>query len=104
MSAYLMVSLQSLAREPQKSPEKMDVFSATETVEPAKFSEHPGWDFNRGWKSTLNNLRLIIQPYVFFNLLKSWLAVFDIQCLRVGFWLLIEIMNEFQGYVPINSG
>lgn len=104
MSAYLMVSLQSQAREPQKPSEEMDVFSSTETLEPAKFSEHPWWDFNLGWKSTLNNLRLIIQPYVFFNLIKPWLAVFDIQCLRVGFWFLIEIMNEFRGYMPINSG
>jgi hypothetical protein len=82
----------------------MDVFSSTETVEPAKFSEHPWWDFNTGWKSTLNNLRLVVQPYIFFNLIKPWLAVFDIPSLRFGFLFLIEIMNEFRGYMPQNSG
>lgn len=104
MSAYLLVSLQAVTREPTEPPEETNGFSSTSTVEPPKFSSHVWWDFQRGWKSTLNNLRLIVQPYVFFNLIKPWDAVFDIQCLREGFWCLIKIMNDFRGYMPINSG
>jgi len=104
MSAYLMVSLQSQAREPTRPPEETNGFSSTATGEPIKFSEHAWGNFNRGWKSTLNNLRLVVQPLIFFNLIKPWLAVFDIQCLREGFLFLIEIMNEFRGYIPLHSG
>jgi SRSO17 transposase len=104
MSAYLMVSLQAQNREPTVPPEEADGFSSTESVEPDIFSQHAWWDFNRGWKSTLNNLRLVVQPLIFFNLIKPWLAVFDIQCLKEGFLFLIEIMNEFRGYIPLHSG
>jgi threonyl-tRNA synthetase len=40
------------------------------------FSEHPSWDKKKGWKNLLNNLRLVIQPFVYFNLIKPWFAVF----------------------------
>jgi hypothetical protein len=33
-------------------------------------------------------------------LLKLWLKVFENWYLRVGFRWLIEIMNEYMGYVP----
>jgi SRSO17 transposase len=104
MSAYLMVSLQAQSREPTEPPEETNELEATTAVEPPKFSSHTWWDFKRGWKSTLNNLRLIVQPYIFFNLIKPWLSVFNIQCLKEGFLFLIEIMNEFRGYMPQNSG
>lgn len=100
MSAYLMVSLQAQARVDAGSNNQLPELSQ----EPPEFSQHKWWDCQKGWKSTLNNLRLIVQPYIFFNLIKPWLAVFDIQCLRVGFWFLIDILNEFRGYMPINSG
>lgn len=100
MSAYLMVSLQAQAIVDAGSNNQLPELSQ----EPPKFSQHKWWDFQKGWKSTLNNLRLIVQPYIFFNLINPWLAVFDIQCLRVGFRFLIDILNEFRGYMPINSG
>lgn len=104
MSAYFMVSWQAQVRESSAPPEDFPEFSSTSAVEPPKFSEHAWWDFKKGWKSTLNNLRLIVGPYVFFNLIKPWLVVFDIQCLREGFWFLIEVLNGFRGYIPVNSG
>jgi len=104
MSAYLMVSLQAQIREPIAPPEEIDTYFSNPEIEPDKFSQHIWWDFNRGWKSTLNNLRLFVQPYIFFNLIKPWLTVFDIQCLRFGFWILIEILNDFPGYIPVSSG
>jgi len=36
----------------------------------AKFKQHDWWDKGQGWKNILNNLRLVIQPFVFFNLIK----------------------------------
>lgn len=51
----------------------------------------------------ITTLRLIVGPYVFFNLIKPWLVVFDIQCLREGFWFIIEVLNVFRGDMPVNS-
>ncbi len=113
MSAYLMVSLQAQARVDAFTNNHLPsarVDASTNnhlpelSQEPPEFSQHKWWDFHKGWKSTLNNLRLIVQPYIFFNLINPWLAVFDIQCLRFGFRFLIDILNEFRGYMPINSG
>lgn len=90
-SAYLMVSLHS------------DVLSQSPTSSAAaeKFSEHGWWDSGKGWKNLLNNLRLIIQPFIFFNLIKPWLKVFPIPQLSLGFPRLISLMNEFGSRVPI---
>ena len=79
MSAYLMVSLQAQKREPTVPSEETDGFSSTEPVEPDILSQHAWWDFNRGWKSTLNNLRLVVQPLIFFNLIvRIQVGVVDI--------------------------
>ena len=37
----------------------------------ANFALHQQWSDKKGWKSTLNNFRLIIQPTVFF-----WMIVY----------------------------
>lgn len=62
--------------------------------EPSVYSQHNWWDFSGGCSSTLNNLRLIILPYGFFNLIKPWLTVFNIPSLQSGFLELINIMNQ----------
>jgi hypothetical protein len=33
----------------------------------SRVPEPDGWDWGQGWKNLLNNLRLVIQPYQFFN-------------------------------------
>jgi hypothetical protein len=48
----------------------------------------------------LNNLRLIIQPFVAFNLMKIWLKIFPIPELDLGFSRLIAFMNRFPGAIP----
>ena len=96
-SAYLMVSLQSKifkgadARKP-----------ATRTLDKRErqFRQHQWWDEGQGWKNILNNLRLIIQPTIFFHLITPWLKVFQIPILKQGFFHLINIMNKFKAYVP----
>jgi len=65
-----------------------------------RFSEHRWWDPGQGWKHILNNLRLILQPYVFHCLLLPWVLLFDIPGLRAGFLELIGIMNLFHAVLP----
>ncbi len=83
MSAYLMVSLH------------WDSFNQSLLTIPSKFQFHENWDNNKSWKSLLNNLRLILQPFVCFNFIKPWLKVFPIPQLSLGFPRLISIMNQF---------
>ena len=83
MSAYLMVSLHS------------DSLNKSLLTIPHKFQSHETWDENLGWKNLLNNLRLILQPFVCFNFIKPWLEVFPIPQLSLGFPRLISIMNQF---------
>ena len=83
MSAYLMVSLHS------------DILNPLLTPVPEKFQQHDWWKQEKGWKNLLNNLRLIIQPSVSFNLISQWLKVFPIPQLSFGFPRLIALMNEF---------
>jgi hypothetical protein len=99
MSAYLLVSLQ--AEVLNNIPDK----GLHEPIDPvvSNFSEHQSWDEGKGWKNLLNNLRLVIQPYQFFNLLKPWLAVFPISHLSVGFLTLIALMNRMRGAIPDTS-
>ena len=99
MSAYLLISLQ--AEVLNNIPDK-GLHEPTDSVV-SKFPEHQLWDEGTGWKNLLNNLRLVIQPYQFFNLLKPWLRVFPISHLSVGFFTLITLMNRMRGAIPDTS-
>ncbi len=96
MSAYLMVSLHSdrfelpsgLSAQQQQSL----IFE--------KFEHHRYWDRGTGWKHLLNNLRLVMQPFVLFNLIQPWLEVFPIPRLSLGFPQLIRVMNQLHGAIP----
>lgn len=81
-SAYFLVSLHSeqLLKLPPQSE--------------SNFSLHPWWNNGNGWNSILNNLRLIIQPFVLFNLIKPWLKVYTIPQLFEGFFQLQMIVNN----------
>ena len=96
MSTYLMVSLHSQVLN------KTQGQGINEPTDPVvtKFQKHDWWDFGQGWKNLLNNLRLIIQPYQFFNLLKPWLRVFPISHLSIGFLTLMALMNRMRGAIP----
>ena len=96
MSAYLMVSLHADALDSRNSSEEDDEIDSIQST----FSTHAWWDSGKGWKSILNNLRLVIQAFVFFNLIKPWLKVFSIPELSLGFSSLITIMNLFRGAIP----
>jgi hypothetical protein len=99
MSAYLMVSLHS---QVLNNHSEQGVNKPLDPVV-ARFSQHEWWDFGHGWKNLLNNLRLVIQPFIFFNLLKPWLRVFPVSHLSIGFLTLIELMNRMRGVIPNTS-
>jgi len=42
-----------------------------------EFAEHHQWNDKNGWKNLLNNLRLVIQPFIVFNLLMKTLYTFQ---------------------------
>lgn len=97
--AYLLVSLQSPVFQPASTraatPQAAEVSFPTD-----RFSQHRWWESGQGWKNILNNVRLILQPYVFHRLLLTWLLLFDIPGLRAGFLQLIGIMNLFHAALP----
>lgn len=79
-SAYLMVSLHSESlRFSPPTPQSI-------------FASHPWWDRGKGWKNQINNLRLVIQPFILFNLISPWLTVFPIPQLSSGFSKLQAIV------------
>jgi SRSO17 transposase len=93
-SAYSLVSLQSAVLQPSEKP-------AGPPTSPANhFPQHRWWDSGNGWKNVLNNLRLILQPYVCHCLILPWLLVFDIPALQLGFKQLTSLMNTFHMLIP----
>lgn len=51
-------------------------------------------------KNLLNNLRLVIQPFVLFNFIKPWPKVFPTSHLSIGFAKIIALMNQLRGAIP----
>ncbi len=64
----------------------------------ANFTRHQQWSNQGGWKTTLNNLRLIIQPITLLWLIVPWLDIFPNRQLLLGFHQLIALMNQFSPY------
>ncbi len=87
MSAYLMVSLQS---EQLNEPKELKLDLGTAAKEEIK--KPPWWDEGKGWKNILNNLRLFIQPWCYFNLLKPWFIIgFSPQIIRLFCRLFFQL-------------
>lgn len=95
-SAYLLVSLhaqdfQLVTQSTRHSqPNKLD-FSRFLT----RFHWHPMWQSGHRWKSALNNLRLILQPWVFYCSIRPWLEIFPIPGFHRCFRQLIDFMDNF---------
>ena len=56
------------------------------------FSHHKQWNHESGWKNTLNNLRLIVQPLLLLWLIYPWLDIFPNSNLLLGFNHLISLV------------
>ena len=83
MVAYLMVSLHS------------NQWNSLMAPIPEKYQKYPGWNKREGWKNYLNNLRLILQPYIYNNVIRGWLRVFPNPQLSSVLSKLISLMNGF---------
>ena len=97
MSTYLLVSIQAnyfqLETIILDSPSQISTLKSPSSF---PFSRHLWWERGNTWKSSLNNLRLIIQPLIFYHLIIPWLSVFHNQYLQLGLSKLINIMNRFR--------
>jgi SRSO17 transposase len=92
-SAYLMVSLQTSVLAPVVETTGGESPEAVES-EPSRVSQHPWWDPELSWKRTLNNLRLLIQPFCALCLLLPWMAVFPVPGLIEKLRYLIACINR----------
>ena len=84
MSTYLLFSIQAnyFQLETIISDSNSQI-STLKSVSSFPFSDHPWWEAGNTWKSSLNNLRLIIQPLIFFCLIQPW---FDQGFAKEGRW------------------
>jgi SRSO17 transposase len=69
--------------------------SSTMATHSSPVTRHPWWASDSGWKHTLNNLRLVIQPFVCLCFLLPWLTVFRIPHLAQSLHHLIACINAF---------
>ncbi len=97
-SVYLLVSIQAtyFQFESQASQQSTPESSSSVKESVSQYNQHPYWELGTTWKSALNNLRLIIQPYIFYCLIQPWLQVFNIPGMKRCFLKLINLMNDFR--------
>ena len=94
-SAYWMVSSHSRAFS------NLNPSNAPQLKKPiVDFGLHQQWSIETGWKATLNNFRLIVQPTILLWMISPWLDVFPNRSLLLGFHRLITIMNQFSFPFP----
>jgi SRSO17 transposase len=91
MGAYTLVSLQS----PDLAVPEAELGKA-----PAPVENHPQWDHGQGWKPQLNNLRLLLQPFICTCLLLPWLHLIPLPQLQAGLSELAALMNTVRSLVP----
>jgi SRSO17 transposase len=103
MSAYTLVSLQSPAFATLGHVATARPAAAEEPPPPAPLEAHPAWDTGTGWKHHLNNLRLLLQPYVCTCLLLPWLHLVPlphVQAVQTGLATLGSLVNTFRLALP----
>lgn len=99
-SVYWMVSSYSKVFRNLNQSQSSSSFDTSSNKSIANFSLHQQWSNKSGWKTTLNNLRLIIQPTIVFWMIIPWLNVFPNRSLLLGFHRLIATMNQFYFSFP----
>jgi len=96
MSAYTLVSLQSA------DVAALGHIAATPD-HTALLATHPAWDTRTGWKHHLNNLRLLLQPYVCTCLLLPWLGLAPpphAHAVQTGLAALGSLVDAFRLALP----
>ena len=97
-SVYWMISSHSQAFSNLNQSSALSSSKGTSKGSVSDFSLHQQWSNQEGWKTTLNNLRLIIQPTILFWMIVPWLDIFPNRSLLLGFHRLLGIMNQFSFY------
>lgn len=95
-SVYTRISLNSPAFLSLNQSHQVE--TKVQDSKPKPFSAHQQWNHHSGWKNTLNNLRLIVQPLLLFWLIYPWLDIFPNPHLLLGFNHLISAMNQFKPF------
>lgn len=97
-SAYLLVSIQATYFQLHAQTQSTSSSESPSSIDfnIYQYSQHPNWESGITWKSALNNLRLLIQPYIFYCLIQPWLTVFNIPGMKRCFLKLIDFMNDFR--------
>jgi SRSO17 transposase len=95
MCAYLFVSLQApaLALAPTAP-------APSAAPAPAASPQHPAWTNDASWHHRLNNLRLLLQPFVCACLLVPWLRLYPLPHLTAGLADLCALMNTYHPLYP----
>jgi hypothetical protein len=105
LCAYLFVSLQA---PPFARPDTAEA-AAAEAVPPPrpapsapllKAQPHPAWTEDMSWKHRLDNLRLLLQPFLCACLLLPWLRLFPLPHLTAGLADLCALMNTYRPLYP----
>lgn len=99
-SAYWMISSHSKIFSRLNNSQSSSDFNTASNNTITNLVLHPQWSTQGGWKTTLNNLRLIIQPTILLWLIVPWLEVFPNHYLLLGFHKLIALINQFSPYFP----
>jgi len=108
MSAYTLVSLQTgdiaaLGHVTAPPPPAAQAAPPDVAGDGAPLEAHPAWDQGSGWKHHLNNLRLLLQPYVCSCLLFPWLHLVPlphVQAVQTGLAALGSLVNTFRLVLP----
>ena len=105
MSAYTLVSLQQLVgAAPSTAPAPTATpAAAPPPPAPTLLAAHPAWDGGIGWKHELNNLRLLLQPFVCTCLLLPWLHLLSpphAQAVQTGLATLGSLVDTFRLALP----
>lgn len=93
-SAYLLVSLH--AEQFKQHHAAQDKDETQPELHPLPFNQHGDWELGVTWKSALNNLRLLLQPYWCWAWLEQWLQVFPVPGLKRALHQLMDWMDTFQ--------
>jgi len=93
---YTMISLNSPAF--LELNQSREIQAETKENNSIHFSSHKQWNSESGWKNTLNNWRIILQPLLLFWLIYPWLNIFPNPHLLLGFHRLISAVNQFKPF------
>ena len=87
-------------REPAGSRPGDSARRLGEPTSPAAALQHPAWTDDASWKHRLNNLRLLLQPFVCACLLLPWLRLYPLPHLTAGLADLCALMNTYHPLFP----